>query len=75
MTTLPEQAALYADDICRRAHHDGEQTALLLQRAYMAGALAALTSKAQREQMLRECFDFGRAIGTAAEAVRTTPAA
>lgn len=68
MTSLPEQAALYAAE---RAPECGEFVGL--RRAYMAGALAALTSKAQREQMLRECFDFGRAIGTAAEAARTMP--
>lgn len=68
MTPLPEQAALYATE---RAPECGEFVGL--QRAFMAGALAALTSKAQREQLLRECFDFGRAIGTAAEAARTTP--
>lgn len=68
MSALTEQAALYAAE---RAPECGEY--VTLQRAYMAGALAALTSKAQREQMLRECFDFGRAIGTAAEAARTMP--
>lgn len=33
----------------------------------MAGALAALTSKAPRDQMLAECVQFGLAVGTAAE--------
>ncbi|MCC7101318.1 MAG: hypothetical protein IT500_17190 [Rubrivivax sp.] len=68
MTPIPEQAALYAAE---RAPECGEH--VVLQRAYMAGALAALTSKAQREQLLRECIDYGRAIGTAAEAARTMP--
>lgn len=39
-------------------------------RAYMAGALAALTllrSGVPREQLLAECVQFGRSIGTAAE--------
>lgn len=60
--TLPEQAAEYADD---RSAVSADR--VLMQRAYMAGALAALTSKAPREQMLAECLQFGRAIGTAAE--------
>ena len=60
--TLPEQAAEYADD---RSAVRADR--VLMQRAYMAGALAALTSKAPREQMLAECLQFGRAIGTAAE--------
>jgi hypothetical protein len=38
-----------------------------IRRAYMAGALAAITSKAPREQLLAECIQFGRAVGTAAE--------
>lgn len=60
--TLHEQAAEYADD---RSAVNADR--VLMQRAYMAGALAALTSKAPREQMLAECVQFGRAIGTAAE--------
>lgn len=60
--TLPEEAQSYAMD---RALTPAQLTAL--QRAYMAGALSALTSKAPREQMLAECVQFGRAIGTAAE--------
>lgn len=62
MTPLPEQAALYAAE---RAPECGEFVGL--QRAYMAGALAALTSKAPRDQMLAECVQFGLAVGTAAE--------
>lgn len=62
MTTLPEQAALYAAE---RAPECGEH--VVLQRAYMAGALAALTSKAPRDQMLAERVQFGLAVGTAAE--------
>lgn len=60
--TLTEQAAEYADD---RTAVATERTKL--QRAYMAGALEALTSKALREHLLAECIQFGRAIGTAAE--------
>ena len=32
-------------------------------RAFMAGALAALTNKAPQEQMLAECIDFALSIG------------
>ena len=62
MTTLTEQAATYAMD---RATTPAQYTAL--QRAFMAGALAALTSMAPRDQLLSECLQFGRAIGSAAE--------
>lgn len=34
-----------------------------VRRAYMAGALDALTSKAPRESMLAEIVQFGRAVG------------
>ncbi len=61
--TLTEEAQSYAMD---RATTPAQLTAL--QRAYMAGALMALTSKHQNTaQMLAECIQFGRAIGTAAE--------
>lgn len=43
---------------------------MLLRRAYMAGALACLEAQrsgATREQLLAECVQFGRAIGTTAE--------
>lgn len=62
MTMLHEQAAEYAAD---RAPECVESTTL--QRAFMAGALAALTSKSPREQLLAECIQYGRAIGTQAE--------
>lgn len=66
---LTEEAQSYAMD---RATTPAQLTAL--QRAFMAGALAALTSKAPAEQLRAECFGFGRAVGTAAEraAIRTT---
>ena len=38
-----------------------------IRRAFMAGALAALTSDQPRDALLAECVQFGRAIGTAAE--------
>lgn len=62
MTPLADQAAEYADD---RSAIRTDRT--LMQRAFMAGALAALTSKQPREALLAECIQFGRAIGTAAE--------
>lgn len=40
---------------------------VMRRRAYMAGALAALTSKATREQMLAEVVQYGRTIGSAVE--------
>lgn len=45
MTTPPEHAAEYASNVADTAH--GQH---LLQRAYMAGALAALAGKAPRDQ-------------------------
>lgn len=62
MTPLPDQAATYAAERTTLAGGRVE-----LQRAFMAGALAALTSEATREQMLAECVQYGRAIGTKAE--------
>jgi hypothetical protein len=38
-----------------------------IRRAFMAGALAALTNDQPRETLLAECIQFGRAIGTPAE--------
>ena len=51
---------------------------VMRRRAYMAGALDALVllnKGATAEQLLAECRQFGRAIGTAAEAAQlsTTP--
>lgn len=60
--TLAEEAMAYALD---RATTPAQLTAM--QRAYMAGALEALTSKAPREQLLAECIQYGLAIGTLAE--------
>ena len=65
MTPLPEQAEEYAVGVADTAHGQ-HLLETLLQRAYM-GALAALTSKAPRDQLLAECVQFGRAVGTAAE--------
>jgi hypothetical protein len=60
MTTLTEQAEEYAEPLAPEMHR-------AIRRAFMAGALAALTSKAPRDQMLAECVQFGRAVGTKAE--------
>lgn len=60
---LTEEATQYAAD--RAAPGSVADTAI--RRAFMAGALAALTSKAPAEQLRAECVQFGRAIGTAAE--------
>lgn len=60
-TTLTESAAEFT--ACAA---DPDDRAILA-RAFMAGALAALTSRASREQLLAELVQYGRAIGTAAE--------
>lgn len=49
-----------------------ESWAVAVGRAYMAGALAALTSQRPHEQLLAECIAFGRSIGTPAERATTT---
>lgn len=58
---LTEQAAAFA------AWRRDAREAADIQRAFMAGALAALTSTTPRDQLLRECIDFGRVIGSKAE--------
>ncbi len=60
--TLTEQSTAYAAERTPLAGGRVE-----LQRAFMAGALAALTTKAPSEQLMAELVQFGRAIGTAAE--------
>lgn len=64
--TLTDQSQAYADQVAD-ATHGQHLLETLLQRAYMAGALAALTAKAPRDQLIAECVQFGRAVGTAAE--------
>lgn len=59
MTPLTEQAEEYAEPLAEDLHR-------VVRRAFMAGALAALTSKAPRDHLLAECVQFGRAVGTAA---------
>lgn len=60
--TITEQAAAYADE--RSAV---KKDRIALQRAFAAGALAAITSTQTREQMLAELVQFGRTIGSAVE--------
>ena len=72
MTTLADQSKTYADEVADTAHGQ-HLLETLLQRAYMAGALAALTSKAPRDDLLAECVAFGRSIGTSHEGSATAP--
>lgn len=66
--TLTESLDAYAaDNACPGSIADAA-----IRRAYMAGALAAITSKAPREQLLAECVGFGRALGSKAEAATNT---
>lgn len=68
MTTLHDSALEYATD---RALTPAEYTAL--QRAFMAGALEALQridSGERRGDLLRQCLDYGRTVGTALETAR-----
>lgn len=60
--TITEQATAYASERTTLAGGRVE-----LQRAFMAGALAAATSQQAREQILVEIVQFGRAIGSAVE--------
>ena len=66
--TLHEAALEYAEDRTVVAANRA-----LMTRAYMAGALAALTSKTPRDQLLRECVDYGRTVGTALETATVQP--
>mgnify|MGYP003405104365 CR=1 FL=1 len=66
MTPLADQAAEYAAE----KSAPGSTAEHFITRAFMFGALAALTSKQPREALLAECLQFGRAIGTAAEAAK-----
>lgn len=61
--TLADQLEAYAADNAA----PGSVADAAVRRAFMAGALAALTTKAPREQLLAECVAFGRVVGTAAE--------
>ena len=57
MTPLVEKAEEYAEPLAEDLHR-------VVRRAFMAGALAALTTKAPRETLLSECVQFGRAVGS-----------
>ena len=61
--TLTDTATAYAADHAA----PGSIADVAIRRAFMAGALAALTTKAPREQLLAECVQFGRVVGTPAE--------
>ncbi len=67
--TLAAAFEAYAADTLAR--DTSTRTRVLVQRAFMAGALEAVTSKQPREALLAEIVSYGRAIGTAAE--RATP--
>lgn len=60
-TPLPDQAAEYAADIAA-ATHGHHRLDVPLQRAFMAGALAALTSKAPREPTPTTAESYARAL-------------
>ena len=62
MTPLTDQATAYAEDVS--AIRDER---VKLRRAFMAGAKAAAISESPRNELLAECIQFGRAIGTPAE--------
>ncbi len=67
MTTLAD----YLQDYAKDQAAPGSVADKAVRRAYMAGAMAALLLQgkgATREQLVAECVQFGRAIGTAAEA-------
>lgn len=62
--TLSDHLADYERD--QRA--TTEAHLVTIRRAFMAGALAALTSKTHtREQLLQEVVMYGRTVGTAVE--------
>jgi hypothetical protein len=68
MTTL--QQALEAYEADQLAHDVAQRQRIQIRRAFMAGALDALTSRQPRETLLAECVQFGRAIGSRAELSR-----
>lgn len=56
--TLSERLELYESHASTSTPRD-----VAVRRAYMAGALDALTSKAPREALLSEIVQFGRTVG------------
>lgn len=72
--TLTDQLETYAAD----KSAPGSIADVAIRRAFMAGALAALTTKGRtRDELLAECVAFGRGVGSRAERaainVTTTP--
>lgn len=66
MTPITESLTAFEAD--QRVATDGHR--VTLRRAYMAGALEALTRVKRGEkptELLAQCAQFGRVIGTAAE--------
>ena len=58
MTTLSESLERYEAQASTATPRD-----VAVRRAYMAGALDALTSKAPREHLIAEVVQFGRTVG------------
>ena len=44
---------------------------IVARRAFYAGALATTFTKQTRDEIVAECVQFGRSIGTAAESARS----
>lgn len=63
MNTLADQLDAYAADNAA----PGSVADAAIRRAYYAGALAALTTRAPREHLLAEVIAFGRVVGTVVE--------
>ena len=67
MTTLAESFQRYEAD--QEHQHTVRPLSVERRRAYMAGALDALTTKnITREQLLAEIVMYGRVVGSAVEA-------
>ena len=66
-TPLTEQAAEYAADAAAAARGITPLETMLV-RAFMTGALEA--ARRTPHDVLRECLDFGRTIGSAVEGAR-----
>ncbi len=66
MTTLTDQATLYAADNAASGAYCTLE--VLLKRAYMAGALEA--ARHPPPQVIRECIDFALTIGRAVEGAK-----
>lgn len=62
--SLIDAATLYATETALTPHA-GQTLEVLLRRAYMAGALESV--RHDRNDVLRDCLDFARTIGTSVE--------